>query len=131
MILDLNKPNNSKPFSFLALNVIVLLYSLGGICSKLAASKVFLSLEWMILYGLLLLSLVIYAITWQQILKIIPLNIAYTIKSIGVIWTLVWGVVVFNEQINIVHLISALFIIGGVLLMTISDKKAEKDLNDE
>jgi len=131
VILDLNKPNNSKPFSFLALNVIVLLYSLGGICSKLAASKVFLSLEWMILYGLLLLSLVIYAITWQQILKIIPLNIAYTIKSIGVIWTLIWGVVVFNEQINIVHLISALFIIGGVLLMTISDKKAEKDLNDE
>ena len=129
--MDLNKPNNSKPFSFLALNVIVLLYSLGGICSKLAASKVFLSLEWMILYGLLLLSLVIYAITWQQILKIIPLNIAYTIKSIGVIWTLIWGVVVFNEQINIVHLISALFIIGGVLLMTISDKKAEKDLNDE
>lgn len=110
---------------YIALYVMVFIYSLGGICSKLAASKKFLSFEWAFFYGLLLLSLAIYAVTWQQILKKIPLNTAYTVKSLGLIWTMLWGVLIFHEKLNFMHLISAVLIIAGVILMTTSGRQQE------
>jgi Membrane transporters of cations and cationic drugs len=128
--LHLQKSRIKKLLPYIALNVIVFLYSLGGICSKLAASKEFFSFEWIMLYGLLLLSLAIYAVTWQQILKKIPLNTAYTLKSVGVIWTMIWGAVVFHEQITWINFVSAAFIIVGVVFMTTSDKKTEKGEED-
>ena len=111
---------------FIALNIIIFLYSVGGICSKLAASKEFFSFEWALLYGGLLLSLAVYALTWQQILKVIPLNTAYTWKSVGVIWTMLWGVMIFHERITVINFISIAFIAAGVILMTTSGKKGEK-----
>ena len=115
-----------KLLPYISLFVIVFVSSLGGICSKLAASKRFLSFEWIVLYGLLLLSLAIYAVAWQQILKVIPLNTAYTGKSSGVVWTMLWGVLIFHENLNFIHFISAAFIIAGVILMTTSGKKKDE-----
>ncbi len=122
----MQKTGEKKLLPYIALHFIVFLYSLGGICSKLAASRDFLSFEWIVLYGLLLLSLAIYAVTWQQILKSIPLNTAYTGKSVGVIWTMLWGVLVFHERLNILHFVSAAFIIAGVILMTTSGKNEKE-----
>ena len=122
----MQRPGIKKLLPYIALNIIVFLYSLGGICSKTAASKEFLSFEWMFLYGLLLLTLAIYAVAWQQILKSIPLNTAYTLKSVGVIWTMIWGALVFHEQITWRNLVSAALIITGVVFMTTSGKKKKE-----
>ena len=131
MSFHLRDSKIKKLLPYIALFVIVFFYSLGGICSKLAASKKFLSFEWIVLYGLLLLSLAVYAVVWQQILKVIPLNTAYTGKSVGVVWTMLWGVGIFHEHLNIIHFISAAFIITGVILMTTSGKEKEEEKNDE
>lgn len=126
MSFDLQRSVKKNLLPYIALNIIIFLYSLGGICTKLAASKVFFSFEWMILYGLLLLSLAIYAVTWQQILKFIPLNTAYTLKAVGIVWTMLWGTVIFKEKLNWLHFVSAAFIIAGVVFMTTSGKKTEE-----
>ena len=126
----LEKTKIKKLMPFIVLNIMVFVYSLGGICSKLAASRDFMSPEWMVLYAGLLLSLAVYALTWQQILKAVPLNTAYTCKSVGVIWAMLWGVLIFHEQIKIKHFISAAFIIAGVILMTTTGKEAGEDKNN-
>ncbi len=118
----MTKFNFNRTLPYISLYFIIFLYSLGGICSKIGASKTFLSFEWMVLYGLLLLSLALYAVFWQQILKKIPLNTAYTLKSTGIIWTMLWGTLIFHEKLNFLHFISALFIIAGVVLMTTTEK---------
>ena len=131
MSTGLPKIQNNKLLTYLVLYIIIFINSLGGVFSKLGSSKPFFSFEWIVLYGLLLLTLVIYAVFWQQVLKKMPLNTAYTIKSVGVIWTLLWGHLIFHEKISIMNLFSISFIVAGVILMTTSKEAKKEEKRDE
>lgn len=110
-----------KPY--LILHLILLVYSLSGICSKTASSKQFLSFEFILFYGLVLFIMAVYALLWQQVLKSIPLNIAYANKAVTLVWGMVWGAVVFKEQITITNIIGAVVVLAGVLLMVTGGEK--------
>ncbi len=120
-----------KILPFIILHAIVLMYSLTGIFSKTAAGKDFLSFEWIMLYGCLIFFLGVYAILWQQVLKKIPLNVAYANKAVAVIWGMVWGVIVFGETITLKHIIGALIVIAGVVLMVTGEKKKDDVKGDD
>lgn len=109
--------------SYIVLHLILLFYSLCGVCSKTAASKEFLSFEFCLFYGLVLFILAVYAILWQQVLKSVPLNIAYANKAITLVWGMLWGAVVFNETISASNIIGALIVLAGVLLMVTGGEK--------
>lgn len=110
-----------KPY--LILNLILLFYSLSGICSKTASGKQFLSFEFILFYGLVLFILAVYAILWQQVIKRIPLNIAYANKAVTLVWGMVWGAVVFKEHISLANIIGAVIVLAGVLLMVTGGEK--------
>ncbi len=111
---------------YIFLHMILIFYSLGGICSKTAAGKEFLSFDFCLLYGLVLFILAVYAVLWQQVLKSIPLNIAYANKAITLVWGMLWGAIVFRETISISNIIGAIIVLIGVLLMvTGGEKKSE------
>ena len=74
---------------FLGLHAILILYSIGGICSKKAATETFFNANFFFYYILLLLILAVYAFAWQQIIKVLPLSMAFANKSITVIWSLI------------------------------------------
>lgn len=112
-----------KPY--LVLNLILIFYSFGGVCSKTAAGKGFLSFEFCLFYGLLIVILGVYAVLWQQVIKKIPLNIAYANKAITLIWGMVWGAVIFKEHISLSNIIGAVVVLAGVMLMVTGDKKNE------
>ena len=112
-----------KALPYIALQFIVLIYSLGGICSKTAASKPFLSFDWIVLYGLLILSLGVYAILWQQILKKVNLNVAYASKAVTLIWGALWGVLFFHESIAWNNILGGVIVLAGVILMVTGGEK--------
>ncbi len=112
-----------KVLPYIVLHIIILLYSLGGICSKIASSKDFLSLEWFFFYGLVLLSLGIYAVLWQQILKKVQLNIAYASKAVTIIWGTLWGVLIFRENIEWNNIVGGIIVLAGVILMVTGGEK--------
>ncbi|MBP3854448.1 MAG: EamA family transporter [Ruminiclostridium sp.] len=114
-----------KVLPYIILHTIVFIYSLGSICSKAAASKDFLSFDWILLYGLVLLSLAVYAILWQQVLKKVPLNTAYANKSVTVIWGMIWGVTVFRETLTPANIIGAVLILAGIILMVTGGKSSD------
>lgn len=116
--------NIEKVKPILLLHILLLAYSLGGIFSKLAAGQEFLSLKFVLCYGVVLVNLFLYAIFWQQILKKLPLVTAYANKAITVIWGLIWGMVFFGEKITIQKIVGALVIIIGVYFV-VSDKEGE------
>lgn len=105
----------------LLLHVIMLLYSISAICSKMAAGENLLSVRFIFLYGCVLFILFVYAILWQQVLKKMPLTTAYANKAVVIIWGLVWGSLFFGEEITVQKIIGSLIIIAGVGLV-VTDK---------
>jgi drug/metabolite transporter (DMT)-like permease len=102
----------------LLLHIVLLGYSLGGIFSKMAAKESFLSKPFIAYYGMVLFILFLYAVLWQQILKKLPLVVAYVNKAVTVVWGLVWGYVFFQENITIRKVIASMIIIVGIICIT-------------
>ena len=76
---------------FLLLHVILGVYAGSSVCSKLAARQPFLSAAFILLYGLMLAALVVYAVGWQQVIKHLPLTTAYANKAVTVVWGILLG----------------------------------------
>ena len=117
---------NSKGKIYVVLHLFLMIYSLSGVVSKLAAGKEFLSPQFIVLYGLEILILAFYAIGWQQFVKRMPLSVVYANKAVTVIWGCIWGVLIFHEHLTAGKVAGALLVLGGVTLYGIADGKAGK-----
>lgn len=104
-----------------ALHMLLMVYSTSGILSKLAAGVDFLSIEFCLYYGGVLLLLGFYAIGWQQILKRLPLTTAFSNKAVTIVWGIIWGALFFFEPITLPKAVGALLIIAGVVLFSHAD----------
>lgn len=116
------KINKTKIKYFIALHIELLLFSLGGVCTKMASQYEFLSFWFVFFYGLVILNLGVYAIVWQQIIKKLPLNTAYSNKAITIVWGILWGFLFFKEQITWNMIVGALIVIVGVVLVVRADE---------
>ncbi len=112
---------NIRPY--IMLHIIIMLYSLCGVCSKAALGQKFILIKFIFFYGLMIFILGIYSILWQQILKYLPLNIAYANKSVTIIWAMVWGVIIYHETISVKMVIGAAVVLFGVILIVTGDNK--------
>ena len=120
--------------TILALNVLLMFFSLGGIFSKLASKQPFLSLKFILCYGALLFIMFVYAIGWQQVIKRLPLTMAYANRAVTIVWGIIWGLLFFNEKLNVGKIIGAVIVIAGVLLYVTESDEGEltgQDANEQ
>ena len=125
---------NKNTKTILALNVLLMFFSLGGIFSKLASKQPFLSLKFILCYGALLFIMFVYAIGWQQVIKRLPLTMAYANRAITIVWGIIWGLLFFNEKLNVGKIIGAVIVIAGVLLYVTESDEGEltgQDANEQ
>ena len=125
---------NKNTKTILALNVLLMFFSLGGIFSKLASKQPFLSLKFILCYGALLFIMFVYAIGWQQIIKRLPLTMAYANRAVTIVWGIIWGLLFFNEKLNLGKVIGAVIVIAGVLLYVTESEEGEhtrQDVNEQ
>ena len=106
---------------FLALHLLLLLFAGTTVLSKLAAGEAFLSLRFCLFFGGEFVLLGIYALGWQQILKRLPLTVAYTNKAVTLVWSMVFGVLLFHERIQLKQVIGCALAVAGVLLFVKAD----------
>ena len=118
---------SKKTKALLILHLMLMIYSMTGICSKLAASEHFLSPMFCVYYTIIILLLGFYAIGWQQIIKHLPLTTAFANKSITIVWGIVWGYLFFQEPVTIKKVVGALFVIAGVVLFALGDKEKKDE----
>ena len=107
---------------YVLLNVLLMVYSLSSVCSKLAAGEEVMSFRFIVLYGIIIMLLGIYAIFWQQIIKSMPLTVAYANRAITVFWGMLWGLLIFKEKITVGKALGAALVIAGIILFALSDK---------
>ena len=113
--------DKQKILPYVLLHGLLLIYSLGSVCSKMAGRSEFLSFMFLLFYGLTLFILVVYAVAWQQLLRKLPLITAYANRSVTLIWGLLWGALIFKETITVWNVIGALVIISGIYLVVSAD----------
>ena len=119
--------DKSRIKSYILLHIVVFIYSMSSILTKKAALSEFLSMRFIILYGLVLVCMGVYAIVWQQVIKNLPLNVAFANKSVTVIWGMVWGSIFFNEVITPKMIIGAVIVITGVVMVITGGNKEERE----
>lgn len=117
---------NSRVWSIIELNILLAVYSMSGIFSKLAAREQFLSLRFCIYYICIIFLLGIYAIFWQKILKKLPLTTAFANKAVTIVWGIIWGCLFFKETVTVGQIIGAVIVIAGVVIFAKSDEKSEE-----
>jgi len=116
---------------YIALHLFLMLYSTGGIISKLAGRHDFLSPTFILLYALEILILAFYAIGWQQFIKRMPLSVAYASKAVTVVWGCIWGVLFFHEQLSPGKVFGAILVLCGIALYGYADGKHDEGAKDK
>ena len=118
------KKNNFP--SFLLMYACFLIYSFYTVLGKIAAKYDFLSLPFCLFYCILIFILFVYAILWQQVLKVIPLSFATANKASTIVWGMLWSFLFFQEEITLKKVIGAIIIISGIILLSTSTKSEEQ-----
>ena len=106
------------------LHLMLMVYSMSGIFSKLAAGQPFLSFRFCLYYGAIIALLGLYAIGWQQIIKRMPLTLAFANKAVTTVWGMIWGVLFFQEQVTVGKLLGIVLVVAGVVVFSTADKEA-------
>ena len=120
------EPLNKRALALLGLHVILLVYSSTSFFSKNAAMQDFLSPAFFAFYAGMIAVLGIYAVGWQQVIKHLPLTLAFANKAITVVWGLCWSVFIFHEAITAQMLVGAAIVIVGVVWFSIADAREQE-----
>lgn len=102
---------------YLGLHLLLFMFSFCGVFSKLAAQKEFLSIKFILFYGISIMILGIYAIFWQQILKKFSLTTAFFNKAVTIIWGMLWGALFFKEVITWNMIFGTIVVLIGIGLV--------------
>ena len=103
--------------NILMLQGIIIIYTLSGIMSKKVSANSAEPVRFMFFVGMDLLFLGIYALLWQQMIKRFELSVAYANRSMAILWSMVWAVVFFHDNITIKNVIGVVLVMIGTLII--------------
>ena len=107
----------------LMLQIVFFIYSINSVVAKFASAQEPFSLNFILLYGLELCVLGVYAILWQQLIKRMELSVAYSNKSVVLLWAMVFGALLFKEQITLTKVAGILLVIVGIVVLNSEEVK--------
>lgn len=117
---------NTKLSSFLFMHAAFLVYCIYPLLGKFATRYEMLSFPFIALYCVVFGVLFVYAVLWQQVLKKIPLTTAIANKSITIVWGMIFGLLIFREQISLKMIVGAVLILSGILILSTDKMEGEK-----
>ena len=101
----------------IALQAAVILYTCTDIAAKLASNYPFLSMGFILSYGVEIMLLGLYAIFWQQIIKKVDISIAYSNRAAAIFWSTLWAAAIFKEHISVQNVIGIVIIFAGIWMV--------------
>lgn len=101
------------------LQAVVMIYTFATVIGKFAADSADGQnrLRFLLLYGAEIAVLGIYAILWQQMIRKIELSVAYANRGMALLWSLLWAVLLFGEQITPQKICGVAFVIAGIVIV--------------
>ena len=121
-----------KVKNYIQLHLNILLFSLTSVFSKMASvqyNRHGLGSIWLYVFlALMIGNCGIYAIAWQQVIKKFSLSTAYANKSVYLLWSQIWAVVIFHENLSVRNIIGILVVLTGVWVVQRANKKYSNPL---
>lgn len=108
------------------LQAVVLFYTFASIFAKMASGEKLFSIRFFLFAGAELAVLFLYALIWQQVMKKTELTVAYANREMYLLWSLLWAVVFFHNEITLANILGCILVIVGTVVIT-SDDGAEHE----
>lgn len=119
-----DEPKKKGKFqTIVKLQAVVVVYTMASIFAKLASGEAFFSIKFFLFTGLELVLLFAYALLWQQVIKRTELSVAYANREMYLLWSLLWAVVFFHNEITPANVAGCFLVIAGTLLITGEEKE--------
>lgn len=106
----------NKTIQYVTLIMVYLFYAGISVILKFTGLQEPLTLSWFAGFAGLILTLGIYAVIWQQILKRIDLGTAYMFKGVSLIFIMLLLYLCFGEPITPMKMIGTGIIVVGIAL---------------
>ena len=87
------------------LQAVIAVYTLSTVFAKFASGQEFLSFKFILFYGIE-----------------IDISVAYANKAMGLLWSIVWAILIFNETITIKNVIGVIIVIAGTIIVNSEDE---------
>ena len=104
------------------LQIVIAIYTLSTVFAKFASAEEFMSFKFILFYGIEILILGLYAIIWQQLIKKFDISVAYANKAMGLLWSIIWAILIFKEIITIKNIIGVIIVIIGTIIVNSEDE---------
>jgi len=118
--------------NIILLQLIVVIYTINSIIAKFATGAEVFSVKFFFYYAMEICVLGVYAICWQQMIKRFELSVAYANRSMAILWTALWSVLIFREALSIKQIIGILLVVVGTIIVNTPKKdKVNTDISED
>lgn len=101
----------------LILQAVIIVYTLSSVMAKLASGQESFSIRFCLFYLAELFVLGLYALLWQQMIRKFELSVAYANRAMALLWSLVWAVIFFHDQVTVKNVIGVILVIIGTFIV--------------
>ena len=116
---------------YILLHLDIMLFSFTSVFSKLASvqfnKKGIWSIWLYVFLFLMLLNCFVYALAWQKVIRRFELNVAYANRTVYLIWSQVWAVMIFHENLTARNILGLLIVFVGVMIVSTQGSEARKE----
>ena len=116
---------------YILLHLNIMLFSFTSVFSKLASvqfnKKGIWSIGLYVFLFLMLLNCFVYALAWQKVIRRFELNVAYANRTVYLIWSQVWAVMIFHENLTARNILGLLIVFVGVMIVSTQGSEARKE----
>ena len=111
----------NKLKKYIPLHQTIMLFSLTSVFSKAASvwyNKEGLKSPMVYLFLFLMIANCgVYALAWQKVIRHFELNVVYANREVYMVWSQVWAVLIFHENISVSNIAGLLMVMTGVLMV--------------
>lgn len=111
--------------NILLLQLIIIIYTISSVMAKLASASSEEPLRMLMFLGAEFVILAIYAVLWQQMIKRFELSVAYANRAMAILWSMIWAVIFFHDEITSRNILGVLIVLVGMVIVNLDAREEE------
>ncbi|MBQ6787044.1 MAG: transporter [Lachnospiraceae bacterium] len=113
--------------NILLLQAIIIIYTISSVMAKFASASAEAPFRMLVFLGLEFVILAIYAVLWQQMIKRFDLSVAYANRSMAILWSMIWAVIFFHDEITLRNILGVLIVLMGTVIVNLDAREEAQD----